>query len=179
MYQRVVALAGFHDDVASIASIAARRAAVRFKCLPAEGHAAIAAVACLDPNFSLINEHKNRSKYCHLHQSRCARQQKKPRPEGEALDCVARAPSPACKTYFASTGSTITYLPIWPRSLKRITPVILANNVSSLPRPTFKPGFTRVPRCRTMIVPPGTSCPPNALKPSRCALESRPFRDVP
>jgi hypothetical protein len=30
-----------------------------------------------------------------------------------------------------------------------------------------------------MIVPPGTSCPPKALKPSRCAFESRPFREVP
>src|SRR5579863_7303357 len=30
-----------------------------------------------------------------------------------------------------------------------------------------------------MIVPPGTNCPPNALKPNRCALESRPFREVP
>ncbi len=58
-------------------------------------------------------------------------------------------------------------------------PVILAKRVSSLPRPTFSPGFTRVPRCRTMIVPPGTTCPPNALNPSRCAFESRPFREVP
>src|SRR5580698_6245256 len=58
-------------------------------------------------------------------------------------------------------------------------PVILAKSVSSLPRPTFRPGFTRVPRCRTMIVPPGTTCPPNALNPSRCAFESRPFLDVP
>jgi len=48
-----------------------------------------------------------------------------------------------------------------------------------LARPTFSPGFTRVPRCRTMIVPPGTSCPPKALNPSRCAFESRPFREVP
>src|SRR5260370_8140422 len=30
-----------------------------------------------------------------------------------------------------------------------------------------------------MIVPPGTSCPPKALNPSRCAFESRPFREVP
>jgi hypothetical protein len=37
----------------------------------------------------------------------------------------------------------------------------------------------RVPRWRTMIVPPGTSCPPNALTPSRCALESRPLRELP
>src|SRR5882762_2656604 len=58
-------------------------------------------------------------------------------------------------------------------------PVIFANKVSSLPRPTLRPGFTRVPRWRTIIVPPGTNCPPNALKPSRWAFESRPFRDVP
>src|SRR5215831_7100629 len=66
-----------------------------------------------------------------------------------------------------------------PRSLKTMRPVTLAKSVSSLPRPTFTPGFTRVPRWRTMMVPPGTSCPPNALNPRRCALESRPFRDVP
>src|SRR2546428_5176973 len=58
-------------------------------------------------------------------------------------------------------------------------PLTLAKRVSSLPRPTFSPGFTRVPRCRTMIVPPGTTCPPNALNPNRCELESRPFRELP
>src|SRR5882724_8931361 len=30
-----------------------------------------------------------------------------------------------------------------------------------------------------MMVPPGTTCPPNALKPKRCAFESRPFRELP
>src|ERR1039458_1218083 len=30
-----------------------------------------------------------------------------------------------------------------------------------------------------MMVPPGTTAPPNALKPNRCAFESRPFREVP
>src|ERR1039458_2146425 len=86
-----------------------------------------------------------------------------------------------CPTYFASiaSGSTITNFPIDPLSMNLMRPVILANSVSSLPRPTFSPGFTRVPRWRTMIVPPGTSCPPKALNPSRCALESRPFREVP
>src|SRR5216684_5912641 len=78
-----------------------------------------------------------------------------------------------------SIGSTITNFPIEPLFRNLIRPVILANKVSSLPRPTFSPGLTRVPRCRTMIVPPGTICPPNALNPSRCAFESRPFRDVP
>src|SRR5580700_7408856 len=78
-----------------------------------------------------------------------------------------------------SIGSTITNLPIEPLFRNLMRPVILANKVSSLPRPTFSPGFTRVPRCRTMMVPPGTTCPPNALNPSRCAFESRPFREVP
>src|SRR5205814_6120465 len=48
-----------------------------------------------------------------------------------------------------------------------------------LPRPTFAPGLMRVPRWRTMMVPPGTSCPPNAFTPRRCALESRPFLELP
>src|SRR5471030_2462836 len=30
-----------------------------------------------------------------------------------------------------------------------------------------------------MMVPPGTSCPPKAFTPSRCALESRPFLELP
>src|SRR5581483_5406458 len=66
-----------------------------------------------------------------------------------------------------------------PRSTKRMTPSTLANSVSSLPRPTFLPGFRRVPRWRTMIEPPVTSCPPKAFTPSRCAFESRPFLELP
>src|SRR5579864_7802216 len=60
-----------------------------------------------------------------------------------------------------------------------MVPVTLANKVSSLPRPTFGPGLMRVPRWRTMMVPPGTSCPPNTFTPSRCELESRPFLELP
>src|SRR5579885_1779354 len=37
----------------------------------------------------------------------------------------------------------------------------------------------RVPRCRTMMEPPGTSWPPNTLTPSRWAFESRPFLELP
>src|SRR6185503_13822634 len=54
-----------------------------------------------------------------------------------------------------------------------------ANKVSSLPMPTFTPGLIFVPRCRTMIDPPGTNCPPNAFTPNRCELESRPFLELP
>src|SRR5215467_52451 len=73
----------------------------------------------------------------------------------------------------------LTNLPIRPRSLNSTTPVTLANSVSSLPQPTFSPGLIFVPRCRTMIDPPGTSWPPKTFTPSRCALESRPFLELP
>src|SRR6476620_1752762 len=57
------------------------------------------------------------------------------------------------------------------------TPVAVANRVSSLPLPTFSPGWNRVPRWRTMIVPACTSVPLKTFTPSRCAFESRPLRD--
>src|ERR1700730_8163676 len=51
-----------------------------------------------------------------------------------------------------------------------------ANSVSSPPRPTPTPGWKCVPCWRTMISPAPTTWPPNRFTPSRCALESRPFR---
>src|ERR1035438_857039 len=45
VHQRIVALAGFHDDVAALATVAAGGTAARDKLLPAKGHAAIAAVS--------------------------------------------------------------------------------------------------------------------------------------
>ena len=57
MHQRVMPLAGFHDHVSAFAAVAARRPAARNKFLPAKGHAAIAAVARLHPNFCLIDKH--------------------------------------------------------------------------------------------------------------------------
>src|ERR1035441_5717801 len=73
----------------------------------------------------------------------------------------------------------LTNLPWRPRSRYSTTPVTLAKSVSSLPQPTFSPGLIGVPRCLTMIDPPGTSCPPKTFTPSRCALESRPFLELP
>src|SRR5205807_2535727 len=87
--------------------------------------------------------------------------------------------SPNPKIYFAAAGSTSTNLPVRPLSTNFTTPLILANKVSSLPRPTLRPGLMRVPRCRTMIEPPGTVCPPKTFTPSRCEFESRPFRELP
>src|ERR1035437_2736716 len=81
--------------------------------------------------------------------------------------------------FAASTASTATNLPRRPRSANFTRPSILANSVSSLPRPTLSPGLMRVPRCRAMMVPPLTTCPPKAFTPSRCALESRPFLELP
>src|SRR5437016_4516211 len=94
-----------------------------------------------------------------------------------ACICKPAARENCTGTY--ATSLTLTNLPIRPRSRNSTTPVTLAKSVSSLPQPTFKPGLILVPRWRTMIEPPGTSCPPNTLTPSRCALESRPFRELP
>ena len=62
----------------------------------------------------------------------------------------------------------------WPNCT---VPSARANSVSSLPRPTFSPGWKRVPRWRTMIVPAVTSVPLETLTPSRWAVESRPLRE--
>src|SRR5215469_2513820 len=73
----------------------------------------------------------------------------------------------------------LTNLPMRPRSWNLTTPVTLANRVSSLPQPTFRPGLMRVPRWRTITEPPGTSWPPKTFTPSRCEFESRPFLELP
>src|SRR5205085_9687178 len=57
VHQRIVALAGFHDDIAATAAIAAAGAAARDKLLPAKGHAAVAAVAGSNADFGFIDEH--------------------------------------------------------------------------------------------------------------------------
>src|ERR1051325_2025253 len=66
-----------------------------------------------------------------------------------------------------------------PLSSNFTTPSIKANRVSSLPRPTFLPGFHFVPRWRARMLPPRTRSPPNFFNPSRCEFESRPLRDEP
>ncbi len=53
----VVALGGDHDDVAATASVAAGRTAAGNELFPAEGHAAVAAVAGFDANSCFIDEH--------------------------------------------------------------------------------------------------------------------------
>ena len=57
--QGIVPLRRLHDDVATVAAIATGRAASGHKLLAPEGHAAIPAVARLDPNFGFVNEHKS------------------------------------------------------------------------------------------------------------------------
>ena len=59
----VVALGGDHEDVAAVAAVAAGGAAAGDELLPAEGHAAIAAVAGFDANFCFIDKHSLYSVY--------------------------------------------------------------------------------------------------------------------
>jgi hypothetical protein len=53
-----VALAGFHDDVATLAAIAPRRAPTWDELLPAKRKAAVAAVASFDSDYGLIDKHQ-------------------------------------------------------------------------------------------------------------------------
>src|ERR1035437_6463816 len=98
--------------------------------------------------------------------------------ESPGRTCGTHAACPASKDVYADAWM-LTNLPIRPRSLNSTTPVTFANSESSLPQPTLRPGLILVPRCRTMIEPPGTSWPPKTLMPSRCAQESRPFLELP
>ena len=56
--QRVMALRGYHDDVAATAAVAARWSASRDEFFAPKGHATVAAVAGLDTNFRFIDEHR-------------------------------------------------------------------------------------------------------------------------
>ena len=58
MDERVVALAGFHDDVAALAAVAAGGAAAGNEFLAAEGQAAVAAVAGFHSDFGFVDEHR-------------------------------------------------------------------------------------------------------------------------
>src|SRR5258706_3370239 len=102
-------------------------------------------------------------------------------PAAKTCGCpqIARNPKSEIRNPSYDASLMLTNRPIRPRSRNSTTPVILANNVSSLPQPTFSPGFRRVPRCRTMMEPPGTNWPPKTFTPRRCALESRPFLELP
>ena len=53
------------------------------------------------------------------------------------------------------------------RSANLTVPVTLAKSVSSFPRPTFWPGWIRVPRWRTMIDPAVMNSPEKRLTPRR------------
>src|SRR5262249_39996256 len=51
--------------------------------------------------------------------------------------------------------------------------------VKSRPMPTPRPGWTRVPTCRTRMLPGSTRSPPKTLIPRCCPGESRPLREEP
>jgi hypothetical protein len=53
----VVRQRGLHEDVAAVASVAARGTAAGDEFFAPEGHAAVAAVASFDPDSCFIDEH--------------------------------------------------------------------------------------------------------------------------
>src|SRR6202011_662869 len=66
MHQRIVTLAGFHDHIAALATIAAGWASARDELLPAEGEAAVTAVASLHTDCGLVDEHGKSAVSCQL-----------------------------------------------------------------------------------------------------------------
>jgi hypothetical protein len=62
MDESVMALAGFHEDIAAASTVSAGWAAARDELLPTKGHAAIAAIARLHPDSRFIDKHFNLSK---------------------------------------------------------------------------------------------------------------------
>ena len=78
----------------------------------------------------------------------------------------------------ASHGSyclMLTCLRSRPTRSKETRPSTRANRVSSLPRPTFSPGWMCVPRWRTRMLPARTNWPSPRFTPRRFDSESRPF----
>ena len=145
MEQRVVVLAGNHDDVAAAAAVAAAGPAPRDELLAAERQAAVSAVAGFYFDSDFVDEHVHRTARCYK------------TAEGsltvQAASLVISEPDVGL-----FGGLMLTNLPMRPRSRNSTMPVTFANNVSSLPKPTFSPGLICVPRWRTMIDPPVTNC---------------------
>src|SRR3954454_21917526 len=103
-----------------------------------------------------------------------------------AASYLLQAPTPRRRTTpgcqwddcVVQTSTAVMDTVLRPRRVPKVTaPGSRANSVSSLPRPTPRPGWKRVPRCRTVISPALTTWPPKRFKPSRWALESRLLRE--
>src|SRR5260370_42486059 len=58
LHQRVVTLAGFHDDVAAFAAITARRASARDQLLRATMATAVSPVSGVDRSVCGVNDHR-------------------------------------------------------------------------------------------------------------------------
>ena len=77
------------------------------------------------------------------------------------------------------SGTTLTVFLLRPKRSKLTWPSILAYSVSSLPIPTFCPGWILVPRCPTITLPAETYWPSPHFTPSILGLDSRPLRELP
>src|SRR6185437_907092 len=66
MHQRVVPLAGFHNDIATASAVSARGTTAWNELFPTECHAAIAAIAGFYTNFGFVDEHELLAASCWL-----------------------------------------------------------------------------------------------------------------
>src|SRR5437588_11425790 len=158
---------GHQPHVSAGAAVAAVRAAAGDVGLTPEADGARAAVAPLDVELGLVRE---------LGHAREGSDRALPHPE-DAPRC--RRPHPRARPAVQpELGCTSTSLR--PLRLANFTvPSVVANSVSSPPRPTLSPGWNLVPRWRTRMAPARTAVPSKVLTPRRWAVESRPLRVEP
>ena len=169
----VVAQQGRHpgvdgqDDVTAMTAVAAVGPGQGLELLTVHGGATVAAVAAGHVEDHSVNEAG--------HGVSCE--------SGIAREGGRQVPSALSRrgdVLGAQASGSTTLTTRRPRKVPNSTlPAAVANRVSSLPRPTLRPGWKWVPRWRTMISPALTNWPPKRLTPRRCALESRPLREEP
>src|SRR5690606_9002930 len=192
--QGVEVLVGQQPDVAALAAVAAVRPAQRDELLAPEAHAAVAAVAGSDGDFSFVDQlHEagtrgmgnEGSGQC---KGACGREasttplipftpliprlrNKKPRRSGAPRNRWG---------YPQAAGTTLTVRRFFaPLIANSTVPSTSANRVWSRPRPTPGPGWNWVPRWRTMMLPASMAWPPYIFTPRYFGLESRPLREEP
>src|SRR5690606_34333306 len=195
VHQGVEVAGGLEPDVAALAAVAAVRPAQRDELLAPEAHAAVAAVAGDDRDFSFVYE---------FHRGvRGDRARERPRrpggPPGAACKCNGcgrrdrggpsrpqrkappeRGPSRGAWRGPQAPATTFTVRRFFgPLVVNSTVPSTSAYSVWSRPRPTPAPGWNWVPRWRTMMLPASMAWPPYIFTPRYFGLESRPLREEP
>ena len=132
VHQRAEVIIHHKDDVAALAAVAAVRAACGHELFTMEADRAVAALAGMEPDGGDIDKV---GLCCHTAPPFLRKKSRATRVRLFQLQFFTR-----------SYCLTLHFLPVLPTRSKRTVPSTRANRVSSLPLPTFSPGWMWVPR---------------------------------